>query len=92
MSTTTVSRSTDPKMGNNRLPDLPLVGSDRRWVITKIVLRSIILALAIAIAVMCAIAAVAVYPLTVIVSYPYVSYAYLRRHGSSGVALCSARH
>ena len=74
MSATTVSHSTDPKMEDDRLPDLPLVGSDRRWVVTKIVLRSIILVLAMAIVVMCAIVAVAVYPITVVISYPYVSY------------------
>jgi hypothetical protein len=72
MSATTVSRLADPKMEDDRLSDLPLVGSDKRWVVAKIVLRSIVLLVAIAIAVMCAIVAVAVYPLTVIVSYPYI--------------------
>lgn len=66
-------------MEDDRLPDLPLVGSDRRWVVTKIVLRSIILILATAVAVMSAIVAVAVYPTTIITTYPYVSYAYLLR-------------
>ena len=92
MSATTVSRLADPRMEDDRLPDLPLVGSDKRWVVAKIVLRSIILLVAIAIAVMCAIVAVAVYPLTVIVSYPYVSYAYLLRPQSSVAAPSSVRH